>query len=189
MAIRWPPRSRQKGPARTRTALILVCSFPFAGLLSCLSGSKRPITGGLLCFALMPRGFASASLLQLSKLSRSQDGCSSVAGQFPSTGDLEMFTTFRSPDLLPVCVHFRYLTLTTAIVLIFLGLCYFQPLLSFFRRASSCGSYQYPELLQHIFTGSSVRWAAGSFLLSCTRMTGLIQDVFFPSKKNNNWRT
>lgn len=65
-------------------------------------------------------------------------------------------------------------TLTTAIVLLFLGLCYFQPFLSFFRTASSCGSYQYPELLHHIFTSGSVLWAAGSFLLYCTRMTGLI---------------
>lgn len=84
--------------------------------------------------------YQQASLLQLAKICRLQNEASSAAGRFPSTGELETFTTVRSPSSLLVWVHFRCLTLTTAIVLVFLALCYFQPFLSFFfcRLASSC---------------------------------------------------
>lgn len=78
------------------------------------------------------------------------------------------FLSFGSPDLLPVWVHFRYFTNSNCSI--FLGLCYFQPFLSFFRTARSCGSYKYQIITAHLYWDLCVL-ACRFFLLLLTKMT------------------
>lgn len=56
--------------------------------------------------------------------------------------------------------------MTTAIVPVFLGCCYFQPFLSFFRAASYCGSYQHPAVPQCILPRALYScWLWGCWIL------------------------